>query len=300
MFARLRSNTPETFNCGPPLTTYQNIQHGLDSINKTKISDISSGLKNSVTVENGLDQLPAVSPSLSLEDVILPVITSTQENPHNAPNISCSDSSALITERCKFEQKKQRNQPVTRGNNALQSENMAAETGTFTDLHAKLSAFIFKPREKKPSDHMNIETETLKNKERNNQISISHDDLASQPPQAKKKKLMEKKEHWLSEGCSTKPTIAQTYLKKLPHETQTSECQLQQSDLTYVPDQHVKPASDGGVNMKKRKCFNLKPPQNNDGSKQFFSGFSLSGLADISNDVLDTDWDQEVSNNTKA
>lgn len=199
-----------------------------------------------------------------------------------------------------MEKKKERNQPGTTGNNALQSESMAAETGTFTDLHAKLSGFIFKPRKKKPSDHIIIETETLKKKEGKKQISISHDYLASQPPQAKKKKLMEKTDPWLSEGCSTKPTIVQTYLKKLSHETETSECQLEQSDLTHVQDQHVKPASYGEVNVKKKKCFDLKPPQNNGGSKQFLSGFFSSGLGDISNDVLDTDWDQEVSNTTKA
>ncbi|XP_036942594.1 DNA helicase MCM9 isoform X2 [Acanthopagrus latus] len=49
------------------------------------------------------------------------------------------------------------------------------------------------------------------------------------------------------------------------------------------------------VNLKKRKCFELGPPNCVSGSKRPFSGLPLFGSVELSNDVLDTDWDQEVS-----
>ncbi|XP_047243020.1 DNA helicase MCM9 isoform X2 [Girardinichthys multiradiatus] len=151
--ARLRSITPVTLNCDPSLTSYQRQSHG--SINETQNSGCSSDLKSCVTIESGLDQLPAISPSLPTDDVILPTITSTQGNPNNSPNISLSGSSAVIIQQSGFERKDQRHLPETKGNNTLLSEKMPA--GTCTNLHAKLAAFIFKPREKKPPDHISIE-----------------------------------------------------------------------------------------------------------------------------------------------
>lgn len=54
------------------------------------------------------------------------------------------------------------------------------------------------------------------------------------------------------------------------------------------------------VSQKKRKCFELRPPPTSVGvSKGPFSGLSLFGSVDLSNDVLDTDWDQEVSKKAK-
>ncbi|KAM4713236.1 DNA helicase MCM9 isoform 2-T2 [Anableps anableps] len=246
---RLRSNTPEALICGPSLTTYQHQLHASDSISKTQISEISSDLNSCVTVESCLDQRPAISPSLSPNGVILPMITSTQGNLNTEPNSSWSESSALKAEQSGFEKKEQKHLPGTKDNNALLSEEIAAEAGTFTDLHAKLSAFIFKPRENKPSDHISTEAETLRKKGMNKQTSLSHDDSTSLVPQAKKKKQMEKPNDGHSDSCITKSTIAQTNLEKLPQETEasSSKCKLKQSDFTHVPNQHVKPASDSGM-----------------------------------------------------
>uniref|UniRef100_A0A3B5L7I4 DNA helicase n=1 Tax=Xiphophorus couchianus TaxID=32473 RepID=A0A3B5L7I4_9TELE len=185
-------------------------------------------------------------------------------------------------------------------NNVLLNEKKAAEDGKLTDLHTKLSAFIFKPRGRKQPDHSGNEAETLGEKRINMQTPARHDDLISQMPQAKKKKRMEKLNNGHSQHCTTKPTPAQTNLEIVPHKTETAKCELKQSDLTHVPNQHAKPASNSEVNMRKRKCFNLDPPLNTDGSKPFLSGLSFSGLTDFSSDVLDTDWDQEVSKTTKA
>ncbi|XP_071334462.1 DNA helicase MCM9 isoform X2 [Trachinotus anak] len=54
------------------------------------------------------------------------------------------------------------------------------------------------------------------------------------------------------------------------------------------------------VYLKKRKCFELGPPPTVSGSKGPFSGLSLFGSVDLGNDVLDTDWDQEVSKKVRV
>lgn len=55
------------------------------------------------------------------------------------------------------------------------------------------------------------------------------------------------------------------------------------------------------VNVKKRKCFELGPPTSSvAGSKGPFSALSLFGSVELSNDVFDTDWDQEVSKKAKV
>lgn len=55
------------------------------------------------------------------------------------------------------------------------------------------------------------------------------------------------------------------------------------------------------VNLKKRKCFELGPPPGSTGGfKGPFSGLSLFDSLELSNDVLDTDWDQEVSKKAKV
>ncbi|XP_014326876.1 DNA helicase MCM9 isoform X1 [Xiphophorus maculatus] len=290
--ARLRSNTPESGMCDPSLSTDQHQLHGPDS-------ETSSDLKSCVIVKSCLDRLLATSPSLSPDDVIVPIITSTQGNINTAPNNSWSVSSALRAGQSGVMEKEQRRLPEKK-NNVLLNEKKAAEDGKLTDLHTKLSAFIFKPRGRKQPDHSGNEAETLGEKRINMQTSARHDDLTSQMPQAKKKKRMEKLNTGHSQHCTTKPTAAQTNLEIVPHKTETAKCELKQSDLTHVPNQHAKPASNSEVNMRKRKCFNLDPPLNTDGSKPFLSGLSFSGLTDFSSDVLDTDWDQEVSKTTKA
>lgn len=52
---------------------------------------------------------------------------------------------------------------------------------------------------------------------------------------------------------------------------------------------------DGSVNLKKRKCFELTLPSSLGVSKGPFSGLSLFGSGELANNLLDTDWDQEVS-----
>ncbi|XP_044025413.1 DNA helicase MCM9 isoform X2 [Siniperca chuatsi] len=54
------------------------------------------------------------------------------------------------------------------------------------------------------------------------------------------------------------------------------------------------------VHLKKRKCFELGPPPSSvGGSKGLFSGLSPFGSVELSNDVFDTDWDQEFSKKAK-
>ncbi|XP_035990495.1 DNA helicase MCM9 isoform X2 [Fundulus heteroclitus] len=294
----LRTNTQEKLNCDPSLTTYQHQLQGLVSINETRNSEISSNKKSCLSVEGALDQLLAISPSLSPDDVILPIVTSTQGN-MNIPDQSCLGSSAIITEQSTFDKKQQIHLPGTKGDNALVSEKTVAEARICTDLRTKLSAFIFKPREKKTSDHVSIGAEILRKKGITMLKPISHNDLACELPLAKKRKQMENADDCQSEGCTTKSTTAQINLEKRPDETETSKSKQRQLDLTHVPTQHVKHASEGGVNLRKRKCFNMSPTQSN-GFKPFLSGFSFQGSTDISSDVLDTDWDQEFSKTAKT
>lgn len=55
------------------------------------------------------------------------------------------------------------------------------------------------------------------------------------------------------------------------------------------------------VNSKKRKCFELGPAlRNNGASSGLFSGLSLLTSAELCNDVLETDWDQEVFKKAKV
>ncbi|XP_028253437.1 DNA helicase MCM9 isoform X2 [Parambassis ranga] len=55
------------------------------------------------------------------------------------------------------------------------------------------------------------------------------------------------------------------------------------------------------VNLKKRKCFELGPAlRNNGASSGLFSGLSLFASAELCNDVLETDWDQEVFKKAKV
>ncbi|XP_056261745.1 DNA helicase MCM9 isoform X2 [Seriola aureovittata] len=58
--------------------------------------------------------------------------------------------------------------------------------------------------------------------------------------------------------------------------------------------------SDSSFNLKKRKCFELAPPPSASGSKGPFSGLSLFGSVELGDDVLDTDWDQEVSKKVRV
>ncbi|XP_072218939.1 DNA helicase MCM9 [Leuresthes tenuis] len=73
---RLRSSTSEASD--PPAADHQ---HQLSSTNsdKTQSSDITSDLTSSVTVESGLDRFHTSSPSLSLQDANLSMITLTQD-----------------------------------------------------------------------------------------------------------------------------------------------------------------------------------------------------------------------------
>ncbi len=92
-----------------------------------------------------------------------------------------------------------------------------------------------------------------------------------------------------------------------PTETM-SDCKAKPIESTHAtnPSNSVKTVNDGPVdcqstvNLKKRKCFELGPPPSSvGGSKGLFSGLSLFGSVELSNDVFDTDWDQEVSKKAK-
>ncbi|KAM9339625.1 DNA helicase MCM9 [Symphorus nematophorus] len=79
-----------------------------------------------------------------------------------------------------------------------------------------------------------------------------------------------------------------------PTETMSKVREKQIEPAHSVTD--APPDCQNTVSGKKRKCFELGPVS---GSKGAFSGLSLFGSAELSNDVLDTDWDQEVSKKAK-
>lgn len=113
--------------------------------------------------------------------------------------------------------------------------------------------------------------------------------------------------------CSTPEltTTAQVQVGKHPltlkDNPAVSKCKEQQAEAaTATTSYTVKTMQVGvdcqsSVNMKKRKCFELNPaPPGACGSQGFYSGLPLFGSSDFSNDVLDTDWDQEVSKKAKG
>lgn len=104
-------------------------------------------------------------------------------------------------------------------------------------------------------------------------------------------------------------TSGQKHERGIKSPTKTmSECKSKQIEPTPAANHSnsVKLVTDGPVDyqspisMKKRKCFELGPPLSSvGGSKGPFSGLSLFGSVELSNDVLDTDWEQEVSKKAK-
>lgn len=87
-----------------------------------------------------------------------------------------------------------------------------------------------------------------------------------------------------------------------------SEYKEKQVEPTYSANQRktVKTVNDdrvdyeNTVSVNKRKCFELGPPPSSAvGSRGPFSGLSLFGSVELSDDVLDTDWDQEVLKKAK-
>lgn len=85
-----------------------------------------------------------------------------------------------------------------------------------------------------------------------------------------------------------------------------SKCKEKHSEFSdTVNINHVQIANDGSVNYQsaislKRECIVSPRCSNSDGCKGLFSGLSLFGCAELNNDVLDTDWDQEVLKKSKV
>ncbi|XP_026174528.1 DNA helicase MCM9 isoform X3 [Mastacembelus armatus] len=84
-----------------------------------------------------------------------------------------------------------------------------------------------------------------------------------------------------------------------------TKCKAKQMQLSHAANHtnNVKIVNDhpSTGNLKKRKCFELGPLPSTAGDfKGPMSGLSLFGCVELSNDVLDTDWDQEVSKKAKV
>ncbi|XP_051234507.1 DNA helicase MCM9 isoform X2 [Dicentrarchus labrax] len=98
----------------------------------------------------------------------------------------------------------------------------------------------------------------------------------------------------------TPPTTELTQGQKHEQGTELptkTRCKENQKEPTYADDG---PDYQSTVNLKKRKSFEIgTPPSSVGGSKGLFSGLSLFGSVELSNDVLETDWDQEVSKKAK-
>ncbi|XP_038126455.1 DNA helicase MCM9 [Cyprinodon tularosa] len=249
---RLRSNNPETANCDPSLTSNQ---HALQCCEEPV---------------DGLDHLQASSPSPSPHDVTPPMFTSTQQTADDAAKRGCSKPSAGVLEQNEQGQMPRTEEEVEKETPGMRQQK-DTEAGTPSDLRAKLSAFCFKPREKKPSEHSISRVEK----------TGGHDERGSQLPPAKRRR----------DGQEPGQNLQS---QQPPQETANGKLQ-QPHQPTADAQQHRRPADHGGGGLRKRMCFHLSP-----GSKQAGSGFSLFTPADFPNDVLDTDWDQEVSKTPRA
>lgn len=87
--------------------------------------------------------------------------------------------------------------------------------------------------------------------------------------------------------------------------TTMSECKVKQTKFSHTENNTVKMVTRDSVNCQrtaslKRKCFTSPQDSNGSGSKGLFSGLSLFESAELNNDVLDTDWDQEVLKKAKV
>ncbi|XP_059212711.1 DNA helicase MCM9 isoform X2 [Centropristis striata] len=85
----------------------------------------------------------------------------------------------------------------------------------------------------------------------------------------------------------------ETMSKCKAKQTEPSHAANHSNSMKLVPDAPVDYQST--ANLKKRKCFELGPPR----SRGPFSSSSLFCSVELSNDVFDTDWDQEISKKTK-
>ncbi|KAM9356307.1 DNA helicase MCM9 [Pholidichthys leucotaenia] len=81
----------------------------------------------------------------------------------------------------------------------------------------------------------------------------------------------------------------------------TSSSTPQQTEVSPAASRdRVKTVNYHSTGSLKRKCLELGPPPSNHPSPGLFSGLSLFSSPDLSNDVFDTDWDQEVRKKAKV
>ncbi|XP_053192724.1 DNA helicase MCM9 [Scomber japonicus] len=99
---------------------------------------------------------------------------------------------------------------------------------------------------------------------------------------------------------TTEVTPGQEHEPETESSTKTKyKCNTKETEPTHAANHNsVQMVTD---NMNKRKCFELGPrPNNVGGSGGLFSKLSLFGSVELNDDdVLDTDWDQEVSKKAK-
>ena len=99
---------------------------------------------------------------------------------------------------------------------------------------------------------------------------------------------------------ATEVTPGQEHEPETESSTKTKyKCNTKETEPTHAANHNsVQMVTD---NMNKRKCFELGPrPNNVGGSGGLFSKLSLFGSVELNDDdVLDTDWDQEVSKKAK-
>lgn len=100
---------------------------------------------------------------------------------------------------------------------------------------------------------------------------------------------------------ATEVTPGQEHEPETESSTKTKyKCNTKETEPTHAANHNsVQMVTD---NMNKRKCFELGPrPNNVGGSGGLFSKLSLFGSVELNDDdVLDTDWDQEVSKKAKV
>ncbi|AWP19526.1 putative DNA helicase MCM9 [Scophthalmus maximus] len=289
--ARLKSNTSQF----DPTTAH----------NQHPLGEITGDFRANVTVESGLDWFHSIT---SPGDMTSPVITSTQNlNTTTKPNSSGSKTVPAIDKpNCqteegiqerRFEKEDERNQAEDRNISTLLKEKMAAEFHTNKELHAKLLEFTFKPRKMRPLLH-NHDFSASSESRVDKQMLVSHDESVSPPTDSEKNNNQNQYRNPVEVGCRRKPVScvseagehgSRPCFTSVELDTEDFSSGLTPGPETQSPSKTICPGdSVSTVNLKKRKCFELGR-----GSKGPFSGLPLFGSVEFSNDVLDTDWDQE-------
>ncbi|XP_078030228.1 DNA helicase MCM9 isoform X1 [Epinephelus lanceolatus] len=202
--------------------------------------------------------------------------------------------------------------PTTHINDPTSSKPGHTKSTVAVSTLAKLSRFSFtSTTEPTTTTQTSMEQSPLRRKDA--ECSNAKDEETLNPPQ--NSRLLRKIKTVATVGKvkdmlpppATELTPGQNYEQQTESPTKI-QCKAKQTEPVHAANHSnsVTMENDGPdiyqstANLKKRKCFELGPPLCSVGGSQSpFSGLSLFSSVDLSNDVFDTDWDQEVSKKAK-